>query len=34
VILDRQGRIAVRVIGPVKPGQLEMALDALVAEPA
>lgn len=34
VILDRQGRIAVRVIGPVKPGQLESALDALVAEPA
>lgn len=34
VILDRQGRVAVRIIGPVKPGQLEQALDALVAEPA
>lgn len=34
VILDRQGRIAVRIIGPVKPGQLEGALDLLVAEPA
>lgn len=34
VILDRQGRIAVRIIGPVKPGQLEQALDVLVAEPA
>ncbi|MFM1964699.1 MAG: hypothetical protein RL134_424 [Actinomycetota bacterium] len=34
VILDRQGRIAVRIIGPVKPGQLEQALDMLVAEPA
>ena len=34
VILDRQGRIAVRVIGPVKPGQLESAIDALLAEPA
>ena len=33
VILDRQGRIAVRVIGPVKPGQLESAIDALLAEP-
>jgi thiol-disulfide isomerase/thioredoxin len=34
VILDRQGRIAVRVIGPVKPGQLEGALETLLAEPA
>lgn len=34
VILDRQGRIAVRIIGPVKPGQLEQALDVLVAESA
>jgi len=33
VILDRQGRIAVRIIGPVQPGQLESALDSLVAEP-
>jgi thiol-disulfide isomerase/thioredoxin len=33
VILDRQGRVAVRIIGPVKPGQLEQALDTLVAEP-
>ena len=33
VILDRQGRIAVRVIGPVQPGQLESAIDALLAEP-
>ena len=33
VILDRQGRIAVRVIGPVQPGQLENAIDALLAEP-
>ena len=33
VILDRQGRIAVRVIGPVKPGQLESAIDSLLAEP-
>jgi len=34
VILDRQGRIAVKIIGPVKPGQLEQALDALGAESA
>mgnify|MGYP002737619716 FL=1 len=33
VILDRQGRVAVRVIGPVKPGQLESAIDALLSEP-
>jgi thiol-disulfide isomerase/thioredoxin len=33
VILDRQGRIAVRVIGPVKPGQLEGVLETLLAEP-
>lgn len=32
VILDRDGRIAVRIIGPVKPGQLESALDGLLAE--
>lgn len=32
VILDRQGRVAVRVIGPVLPGQLEGALELLVAE--
>lgn len=32
VILDRQGRIAVRIIGPVQPGQLESALDGLLAE--
>jgi thiol-disulfide isomerase/thioredoxin len=32
VILDRQGRVAVRIIGPVRPGQLEQALDALIAE--
>lgn len=34
VILDRQGRIAVRIIGPVQPGQLEGALELLVAEGA
>ena len=34
VILDRQGRVAVRIIGPVKPGQIESALELLVAEPA
>ena len=34
VILDRQGRVAVRVIGPVREGQLEEALALLVAEPA
>lgn len=34
VILDRQGRIAVRVIGPVRPGQLESALESLLSEPA
>ena len=34
VILDRQGRVAVRVIGPVRPGQLEEALALLVSEPA
>ncbi len=34
VVLDRQGRIAVRIIGPVRPGQLERALEQLVAEPA
>lgn len=32
VILDREGRLAVRIIGPVKPGQLESALDGLLAE--
>lgn len=32
VILDRQGRVAVRVIGPVRNGQLEGVLAALVAE--
>lgn len=32
VILDQQGRIAVRIIGPVQPGQLEGVLDLLVAE--
>jgi thiol-disulfide isomerase/thioredoxin len=32
VILDRQGRLAVRVIGPVKPGQLEETLTTLLAE--
>jgi thiol-disulfide isomerase/thioredoxin len=34
VILDRQGRIAVRIIGPVRPGQLEGALEQLLNEPA
>ncbi len=34
VILDAQGRVAVRIIGPVKPGQIEGALELLVAEPA
>lgn len=34
VMLDRQGRIAVRIIGPVKPGQLEGALQLLLSEPA
>ena len=34
VILDRQGRIAVRIIGPVRPGQLEGALEQLLSEPA
>ena len=34
VILDQQGRIAVRIIGPVQPGQLEGVLEMLVAEPA
>ena len=34
VILDRQGRVAVRIIGPVKPGQIEQVLDQLLAEPA
>lgn len=33
VVLDRQGRIAVRIIGPVRPGQLEQAIDSLLAEP-
>ena len=32
VILDRQGRIAARIIGPVKPGQLESTLDSLLGE--
>lgn len=34
VILDRQGRIAVRIIGPVRPGQLEDVLDRLTTETA
>ena len=34
VILDSQGRIAVRIIGPVLPGQLEGVLEQLVAEGA
>ncbi|MEY3733688.1 MAG: Thiol-disulfide oxidoreductase ResA [Actinomycetota bacterium] len=34
VILDRQGRIAVRIIGPVRPGQLEGAFERLLSEPA
>jgi thiol-disulfide isomerase/thioredoxin len=34
VILDRQGRVAVRIIGPVRQGQLEDVLEALVTEPA
>lgn len=34
VILDRQGRIAVRIIGPVRPGQLEDTLEQLIAETA
>lgn len=33
VILDRQDRVAVRIIGPVKPGQIEQVLDQLLAEP-
>jgi thiol-disulfide isomerase/thioredoxin len=32
VILDRQGRLAVRVIGPLQPGQLEETLTTLLAE--
>lgn len=32
VILDRQGRVAVRIIGPVQPGQLEPVLASLLAE--
>jgi thiol-disulfide isomerase/thioredoxin len=32
VILDRQGRVAVRIIGPVRPGQLEAVLEELVTE--
>ena len=34
VILDRQGRIAVRIVGPVQPGQLEGVLELLVNETA
>lgn len=34
IILDRQGRIAVRIIGPVRPGQLEGALETLITERA
>ena len=34
VILDSQGRIAVRIIGPVLPGQLEGVLEQVVAEGA
>jgi len=34
VILDRQGRVAVRVIGPVREGQLEQVLAELVSESA
>lgn len=34
VILDRKGRVAVRVIGPVRDGQLEGVLALLVAESA
>jgi hypothetical protein len=30
--LDRQGRVAVRIIGPVRPGQLEAVLEELVTE--
>ncbi len=34
IILDRQGRIAVRIIGPVRPGQLEGTLETLITERA
>ncbi|MEK9736252.1 MAG: TlpA disulfide reductase family protein [Candidatus Nanopelagicales bacterium] len=34
VILDREGRVAVRVIGPVREGQLEGVLALLIDEPA
>ena len=32
VVIDRQGRLAARIIGPVKPGQLEPLLAELAAE--
>lgn len=32
VVIDRQGRLAVRIIGPVQPGQLESLLAELAAE--
>lgn len=32
VILDRQGRLAARIIGPVQPGQLETVIGQLVLE--
>jgi len=34
VILDREGRVAVRIIGPVQPGQLEDAITRLLDEVA
>lgn len=32
VVLDRSGRVAARIIGPIKPGQLESVLETLVKE--
>jgi thiol-disulfide isomerase/thioredoxin len=32
VVLDSQGRIAARIIGPIKEGQLDTILDDLIAE--
>lgn len=32
VFLDRQGRVAARILGPVRPGQVESVVDDLRAE--
>ncbi|MFM8239874.1 MAG: TlpA family protein disulfide reductase, partial [Actinomycetota bacterium] len=32
VVIDRQGRLAARIIGPVQPGQLEPLLAEIAAE--